>query len=428
MNRQWVRGFLQYSSTVYGLPQMINQANDGRRQPQIPPSVIFALLLMGFVIRTQSMEELDRQIRKGRFKSLLPQEQRQPSHDTIRYALRQWDLERLAQSHDQMIAKWKQNQGPKKGAIDGWRVAAVDGVELFSSTSRCCSDCLSRFHKKTGITEYFHRGVMMQQVGGDPHVIYGLEMLRPGDGADKAEGETTAARRFIVDVVRRHGHLVDVLTFDALYAKAPLIHACLDQHIDVVIRMKEERRIIMQDAKGLFDARPADWEWTEKDTKGNLVKVKAWEEVGLESWPQVRVPMRMVKVICTTEKTVVVGGKKQAVTEVMERWVTTTCNQQAIPVKTVHKMARARWDEENIGFHDLKTYWHMDHPFVHDPIAIQAILGILILAVNLFYTFVYGHLHHFRAWKIPLTEVVEEMKEQLRWLEHRLAPLLWNSS
>jgi hypothetical protein len=45
-----------------------------------------------------------------------------------------------------------------------------------------------------------------------------------------------------------------------------------------------------------------------------------------------------------------------------------------------------------MGFHDLKTYWHMDHPFVHQPVAIEAVLGFLIMAVNLFYAFLFGHL------------------------------------
>ncbi|WP_201024944.1 hypothetical protein, partial [Ferroacidibacillus organovorans] len=65
MTKQWVREFIQYSSRIYGLSQMIKHARDGRRQPQIPSSVIFTVLLAGFALRTPSMEDLERQLRKG---------------------------------------------------------------------------------------------------------------------------------------------------------------------------------------------------------------------------------------------------------------------------------------------------------------------------------------------------------------------------
>lgn len=143
MNRQWVRNFIRYSPNVYGLGQMIKQARDAKRQPQIQTSVLFTIMLAGFVLRTPSMEDLQRQIRKGRFQKLLPSRERVSSHDTIRCALRKWDLERLATSHDGMIAKWKQIRGPQKGAVDGLRVAAQrlirDGVRRHGrlQTSSC---------------------------------------------------------------------------------------------------------------------------------------------------------------------------------------------------------------------------------------------------------------------------------------------------
>lgn len=34
--------------------------------------------------------------------------------------------------------------------------------------------------------------------------------------------------------------------------------------------------------------------------------------------------------------------------------------------------------------------------------------------MNPFFTLVYSRVHHFREWRIPGTEVIEEMKEQLR--------------
>jgi hypothetical protein len=49
-------------------------------------------------------------------------------------------------------------------------MAAIEGVELFSSKSRCCKECLTRKLNK-GETEYLLRAVFLQKVGGDPRVI-----------------------------------------------------------------------------------------------------------------------------------------------------------------------------------------------------------------------------------------------------------------
>ena len=65
----------------------------------------------------------------------------------------------------------------------------------------------------------------------------------------------------------------------------------------------------MQDAKGLFDAREPDAKWKEKDSDGNPVTVQAWDEQELQSWPQVRVPMRMVKVVRTTGRSMLRGNQ-----------------------------------------------------------------------------------------------------------------------
>lgn len=424
--RQWAKELILYMSKVYHLKDMVKQAKDQRKQPRILPAAIFKVMLFFFLFRIPSMEDLDRQLKKGRFRQLIPKKQI-PSHDTVRRALIQWDVETLTQSHMLWIDKFKKNKGPKKGSIDGWRVAAIDGVELFSSKSHRCEECLTRV-LQTGEKEYFHRAVCMQKVGGDPRIIYDFEILKKQDGADKAEGETTAAKRLIEKVSTQHGRVVDVLTLDALYAKAPIIHEALDHHIDVVIRMKEERREIMKDVKGLFDSRPCDGEWIEKDSKGNKVIVQAWDESNLTSWEQVRVPMRIVKMIRTKEKNKIVGGEIHQEVEVLERWVATTIHRNAASTDVIGKIAASRWDIENMGFHDLKTFWHMDHAWVHHPTAIQALLGFLVLAVNMFYMFLFGHLHHFRDWGIPLCEIVEEMKEQVRWCQLDVGDLLWDTS
>lgn len=425
VNRQWARELVSYSSKIYQLKTMVKQAQDGRREPDIKSATVFVVMLFFFLFRLRSMEELDRNVKKGRFRQLIPKKEKMPSHDAARQTMMKWDLESHQANHARFVAKFKQNKGPSKGSIDGWRVAAIDGVEMFASKSRCCKECLTR-ELSNGETEYFHRAVFLQKVGGDPRIIYETELLKKKDGSEKAEGEVAAARRLIRHAAERHGILADVLTLDALYAQAPVIHEALDHHQHVVVRMKEERRRIMRDAKGLFDVRQPDVAWMEKDAAGNVVVVQAWDESDFTSWEQVRVPLRMIKIVRTVERGVVRGGKKQVQTEVLERWVGTTMDKGAAGTDTVSRIAAARWDIENMGFHDLKTYWHMDHAWVHDPIAIEALLGFLVLAVNLFYSFLFGHLHHFRKWNIPLSEVVEEIKEEVRWQPMGLQYLLWD--
>jgi hypothetical protein len=427
VNRQWARDLVSHSSKIYQLRTMVKQAKDGRKSPNIHSATIFVVMFFFFLFRLQSMEELDRNVKKGRFRQLIPAKEKMPSHDAVRQALMKWDMESHRMNHALFIARFKQNKGLRQGMIDGWRVAAIDGVELFASQSRCCDECLTR-QLASGETEYFHRAVFLQKVGGDPRIIYETELLKKKDGSEKSEGETAAATRLIQHAAQRHGVLADVLTLDALYAKATIIHEAVDHYQHVVVRMKEERRRIMKDAKGLFDKRPPDVGWLEKDKWGNTITVQAWDESDFTSWEQLRIPFRMIKMVRTVERTVITGGQKQIQTDVLERWVGTTMEQGAAGTDTVSRIAAARWDIENMGFHDLKTYWHMDHPFVHDPTAIEAILGFMILAVNLFYAFLFGHLHHFRRWNIPQSEVVEEMKEEIRWLPMNLLAFLWDDS
>ena len=112
---------------------MVKRAQDARKRPQIGADVMFAVMLLGFAHRIKSLEEPGREMQKGRYRKVVPRGTKLPSHDTIRRALCQWDLEALQASHDQFVTKFKQRKGSARGAIDDWRVAALDGVKLFST-------------------------------------------------------------------------------------------------------------------------------------------------------------------------------------------------------------------------------------------------------------------------------------------------------
>lgn len=106
--------------------------------------------------------------------------------------------------------------------------------------------------KHTGETEYFYRSVVCMIIGKSPHVILGQEMLKPRDGSGKDEGELTGGKRLIEQLKKRHGHFADVIVADALYLNAPFINTLKENGLEGVIRLKDERRMIFQDAERLF--------------------------------------------------------------------------------------------------------------------------------------------------------------------------------
>ena len=90
-------------------------------------------------------------------------------------------------------------------------------------------------------------------VGKAPHVILRQEMLKPRDGAEKDEGELTGGKRLVEQLRKRHGHFADVIVADALYLNAPFINTIKENGLEAVIRLKDEKRRIFQDAGGLFN-------------------------------------------------------------------------------------------------------------------------------------------------------------------------------
>ena len=63
---------------------------------------------------------------------------------------------------------------------------------------------------------------------------------------------TIGGKRLIERLKKRHGHFADVIVADALYLNAPFINILKENGLEGVIRLKDERRMIFQDAERLF--------------------------------------------------------------------------------------------------------------------------------------------------------------------------------
>jgi len=254
--------------------------------------------------------------------------------------------------HTDIIKTSIKNKVFRTGTLDGLKIVAIDGVELFESAKKCCENCLSRTHKN-GVTHYFHRTVVCVTVGSDSHIILGQEMLEPKkDGSKKDEGEITGGKRLIKNLYKQYHHFADIIVADALYCKSTWIKEVLSIGMDAVVRVKDERLNIVKDALALFKCKEADESWTVKKKNNNYTIIKAWDEDHFEM-PASDIKVRFIKFV----EQIHTGDS----VEIKEAWIITT--DKFTSVKSLWLIMHKRWDIENNAFHQLKTEWHLIRNF-----------------------------------------------------------------
>ena len=272
-----LKKLLTYMKSVYKIPQKIKGLSDERKRKSIPlfnivmPVLIFLMLQYeSFHTIFSAPESMEKQLKnciRGKI----------PKVDAVRDLLSRIDPKEIEEIHAQTIDVLKRNRVFREGTIGGYVAAGIDGMELFSSTKKSCTDCLSR-KNGTGKTKYFHRSVVCMTVGKSPHVIFGQEMLKPRDGSEKDEGELTGAKRLIRHLKKRHGHFADVIVADALYLNAPFINTLKECGLETVIRLKDERRLLFQDAESMFQRDEGRKRSFRKEKKS----IEVWDLSGFE--------------------------------------------------------------------------------------------------------------------------------------------------
>lgn len=371
-----LKRFWRYLDKIFDFGEHVARLRDDRVAPQIPTSNVFRSVFLLFALRLGSFNRLEQELkRRGRWDSLIGG--RKPSADTVGYSLCRFSLEELRTMlahHHRTAWRGKAIQG-RSG--ERFRVVALDGHELFWSEARCCPGCLVRTVQKEDRTvqQYYHRVVAAQWIGVTPPGILDVEPVRPG------EGEVVAARRLLARVLGEHRRLIDVISADALYAEAPFLKDVLDSGKHFVVVLKQEARDLYQDAQQLrAGLKP-------RVVKEGSKTSEIWDLPALTTFGTLGRPVR---VVWADERSVVakiIGGRKQSVT-VDSTWVWVTDLPEAkVSAERIQRWGHDRWDIENRGFNELVQLWDMNHCFVHDPRAIEALLLTLALAFLMTYLF-----------------------------------------
>lgn len=97
-------------------------------------------------------------LKENEFKKLFSKRTKSPLIDTIRDTLQVIDLDGLASINKSIIKKSIENKTFRKGTIDGYIVAAIDGTKIFGSNKKCCKKCLTTVVK--GNPHYYYSGAV----------------------------------------------------------------------------------------------------------------------------------------------------------------------------------------------------------------------------------------------------------------------------
>lgn len=369
-----IKRFSSYIKKVFDFIGQIQRIEDSRQRPEISSGSIWLSGLFMFVLRMGSLNAIDIELRlPKRMEKVIGK--RRPSGDSIGRVFTKMHTESIRDILSATNHKLKRNKALKTS----WpmRFVSIDAHELFSSRSRCCAKCLKRkiVVKGVEVIEYYHRVVVCHLVGFDLALPLDLEPILP------AEGEVIAAKRLFERIVKKYPRFFDGVVVDSLYLEAPFINFSLEHGKQVIAVMKSERRLLMQDAEGVFKiVEPII-------LKENNLTAKIWDSEGFESLEGVTVPLRVLHSEEKEQKRKRKGGRWIIETEEHNWWWATTIPKSLLPSRLLWRAGHSRWDIENDLFNDLVNRWFMDHCFKHEPKAIVNFLLTLFVAFVLMQSF-----------------------------------------
>lgn len=356
----------------------LDAISDCRAEPRIPTLRILSSLFLGLAARLGSLNAIDKALRDQ------PLTKRWnewigggvPSADRLGEVPELMNLDGL---RGLLLAHYfgRKRKKTLEPIEENLRVLILDGHEMCASYFRTCKDCLERevAHGKEKRTQYYHRYVMayLQCRGG--RLLLDLEMQRPG------EGEIAAARRLLERLRKAAPRAFNMVTGDALYLDPGLCSWLLEHGMDFVCVLKNENRELIQDFRGLAQTGHGE---TLECIHGRKQCVCRDIE-GFNSWTQLGKPVRVVQSLETS----LVRRQRTKENEICSSewlWATSLTKQRA-GTAAILRLGHGRWDIENHGFNELVTYWHADHVYHHEIVAMTVMLLVLFLVYNLFHVF-----------------------------------------
>ena len=168
--------------------------------------------------------------------------------------------------------------------------------------------------------------------------------------------------------------------------------------MEAVIRLKDENRLIFKDAQGLFKKDAGK----KSSFKRGRTEIEAWDLPGFE----MNGVAKKVRVIRYHEKTTKKNGS------IEEHWMWLVTTDETADYRILWKVMHKRWDIEENGFHQLKTYYHTKHCYCHK--AVETVFYLMIIAFNMRELYLYRRIRDFKKRKITHISVSRIFQDDLQ--------------
>ena len=362
------RRLWQYVTRRLRLKRYFQSPGDGRRQPQIPAHALLWALLVGQILREYSFHAVEALVRSPARRNLLIRASF--GDDALGYF-----TERLDPSATRRALVTVLRQAKRNKAFDDcrWIGLAVDGT-CAGRRSQCgCSLCRPWRNTAQQVVGYRHHLTLISIVGTGLPLPFDVEPYGPGD-SEYAAGQRLL-RRAIGGLGKR---FAQYLVVDGGLATAPFLHAAGDLGLHVVARLKENLPELFTAAEQRFRSQPpASIFQHGKD------RVEVWDADDFDPWEALR--WKTVRVLFYRQHKP--DGR------VIEAYWLTDFSPSQVGAPSLFGMAKSRWEIENEGFNEAKSYHGIEHICHHhaNSVLIGWLIAILALTIERLYRVRYLH-------------------------------------
>jgi hypothetical protein len=346
-----INRFFAFANISYTMFTVRNNVKDGRKSPQIKPSVIFLSLILMVLFKKHSFLKLDQFMRTDAPKRFLGRDSRRlvaVSDTTISRSLSTYFL------------------GPLRRYLKSVYIRA-------SQLGKCKIDLCGRTLKAACVDGSQFGGFYgcVLQVLGETNLLLDIESTT-GKGKELPTTRTLLQRAF-----QEYGTgFVDLFLLDGLYKDKKTINLILSNESHVLVKTTETRLNIIQDANGLFTywEKFPDVDYQKGFDDVRLCEYQVWSCGSFQLWGV----KGNIQVAHVTEDYI-----KEERHE--DFWVLST--DESLSGLQMREGGHIRWRIENNGFKQLDDQTNCDHVYTHNPHAFLALMLMIFIGWDLFLLF-----------------------------------------